>query len=98
MTLSVAISKSYLSTDSLFFLLAWIAASLHKLAISAPENPGVSVANLLAYSSIVYYGFNFIFYKCKLNIYFLPSISGNATSIILSNLPGLVNALSNNYA
>ena len=31
------------------FLAAKIAASLHKLAISAPENPGVNVANRLAY-------------------------------------------------
>jgi hypothetical protein len=29
-------------------LAANIAASLHKLAISAPENPGVKVANLFA--------------------------------------------------
>jgi hypothetical protein len=33
----------------LFYLAAKIAASLHKLAISAPENPGVRVDNLLAY-------------------------------------------------
>jgi len=47
-TLSVAISKSSLSTYSLFLRLAWIAASLQRLAISAPLNPGVKVANLLA--------------------------------------------------
>ena len=33
---------------NLFFLAASIAASLHKLAISAPENPGDIVANLEA--------------------------------------------------
>ena len=48
-TLSAAISKSIISTYFLFFLAANIAASLHKLAISAPENPGVKVANLLAH-------------------------------------------------
>jgi hypothetical protein len=49
MTLSVAISKSILSTYSLLALLAWMAASLHRLASSAPEKPGVRVARRLAY-------------------------------------------------
>jgi hypothetical protein len=50
--LSLANSKSIASTKFLFFLDASIAASLHKLAISAPENPGLNTANLLAYSLI----------------------------------------------
>jgi hypothetical protein len=37
-----------LSTYSLSCLAAIIAASLHKLAMSAPLNPGVNVDNLLA--------------------------------------------------
>lgn len=47
MTLSAAISKSIGWTISFPFLAAIIAASLHKLAISAPLNPGVKLANLL---------------------------------------------------
>jgi hypothetical protein len=48
MSLSVAISKSQTSTVDLSALAAYMAASLHRLAISAPLNPGVRVANLLA--------------------------------------------------
>jgi len=48
MTLSEAISKSSGKISFLFFLAAKSAASLHKLANSAPLNPGVRVANLLA--------------------------------------------------
>ena len=39
--LSTASRKSCLPTDFLFFLAAINAASLHTLAISAPEKPGV---------------------------------------------------------
>lgn len=77
------------------YLAANIAASLHKLDISAPLNPGVSVANLFAYSSIVFDGSKFNGLRWTKNIYFLPLISGKVTSINLSNLPGLVNAESN---
>lgn len=50
-TLSAAISKSFISIAFLFYLAAKIAASLHRLAISAPEKPGVKVASLLAQRS-----------------------------------------------
>lgn len=63
---------------------------MHKFAISAPEKPGVRVANLLAYSSFDYIGFSFNGCRWTINIYFLPSKSGKFISIILSNLPGLV--------
>lgn len=36
------------------YLAAKMAASLHKLAIYAPLNPGVKAASLLAYYSFVY--------------------------------------------
>ena len=49
--LSLASSKSIDSTKFFSFLEANIAASLHKFDISAPENPGVKLANLSAYSS-----------------------------------------------
>jgi hypothetical protein len=51
-TLSAAISKSRGSTNFLAYRAASIAASLQRLAMSAPLNPGVSVANLRAYSSM----------------------------------------------
>ena len=90
--LSAAISKSIESTCFLFCREAKIADSLHKLAISAPENPGVNVANLLAYSSLVFSGFSFNGVKCTKNMQNLPSISGKDTSICLSKRPGLVKA------
>lgn len=93
-TLSAASSKSSTSISFLSYLAANMAASLHKLAISAPEKPGVKQANLLAHSSKGNpkdKGF-----KCTLNIYFLPSKSGKPTSTERSNLPGLNNAASNN--
>lgn len=48
MILSEAYSKSESSIYYLFFLVAMIAASLHKFAISAPLKPGVSSASLFA--------------------------------------------------
>ncbi len=51
--LSLANSKCLDLTLSELSLAANKAASLHKLDISAPLNPGVKVANLLAYSSTV---------------------------------------------
>lgn len=57
--------------------------------MSAPENPGVIQANLLAYSSIEIYSFKFKGFKWTKNIYFLPYKSGRLISIYLSNLPGL---------
>lgn len=61
--LSVAIYKSWESTSILSFRAAKIAASLQRLAISAPLNPGVSVANLLEYYSFVLDDYIFIFDK-----------------------------------
>ncbi len=48
-TLSEADSKSEDSTYFFYFLTARMAASLHRLAKSAPLNPNVKVASLLAY-------------------------------------------------
>jgi hypothetical protein len=55
----VANSKSIVSTASFYYLAANIAASLQRLAISAPENPGVNVANLFAISSFGFFGSTF---------------------------------------
>ncbi len=63
MTLSEASSKSSDVTCFWFLRAAKIAASLHKLAISAPLKPGVKVASLLAYSSIYTEGSNLIGFK-----------------------------------
>jgi hypothetical protein len=49
--LSAAYSKCLRVIDLLDTLAALIAASLHKLAKSAPENPGVITATFFAYSS-----------------------------------------------
>lgn len=80
-TLSDAISKSIASTWELSFLDAKIAASLHKFAISAPENPGLRLANRLAYSSIDIFLSRARGFRWILNISFLPSKSGGFTSI-----------------
>lgn len=97
MILSVAISRSWESTYDLPFLAAKMAASLQRLAISAPLNPGVRVASLLAYSSLVLDDSILIFYKCTLNICLLPYKSGKFISTSLSNLPGLINAVSSKF-
>lgn len=55
MTLSEDISKSIISIALFPCLAERIAASLHKLAIYAPLNPGDKEANLLAYSSCEYF-------------------------------------------
>jgi len=64
----------------LLYLAAKIAASLHKLAISAPLNPGVNAASLLAYSYFVYLGESFNGDKWTKNISNLPLRSGKPTS------------------
>ena len=66
--LSLASSKSIASTKLFSFLEAKIAASLHKLDISAPEKPGVKLANLSAYSSKFYFGSKANGLRCILNI------------------------------
>ena len=51
MILSLASSKSFMSTNFLFRLAANNAASLTKFAKSAPEKPGVPRATILASTS-----------------------------------------------
>lgn len=55
-TRSEADSKSSASTYYFYFLTAKMAASLHKLAKSAPLNPKVNVAILFAYYAKVLAG------------------------------------------
>ena len=50
------------STYCLFYLAARIAASLHKFAISAPENPGVKVASLQTLNDAEYTFWQFPLY------------------------------------
>ena len=72
MILYVAIYKSWASTHALSFLAAKIAASLQRLAIYAPLNPGVKVANLREYYYFVLVDSKFILDKWTLNICLLP--------------------------
>jgi hypothetical protein len=72
-------------------LIANIPASVHTLLMSAPVAFGQSLA---INSNLIYFS-NAIVFANILNIYTLPSRSGNPNSIFLSTLPGLVKAGSN---
>ena len=72
-------------------IVAIIAASFNMFASSAPENPAVSSAILLKFTSSA----NFFPFAWIFNIASLPFKSGSAIVICLSNLPGRNNALSN---
>ena len=88
MTLSLANSSSSIVT---FFFPARAenkAASLTKLAKSAPENPGVPLAIKDTSTSLSTGTFRI----CTLSICSLPLISGKGTTTCLSNLPGLKRA------
>lgn len=74
-----------------------MAASLHKLAISAPLKPGVKDASLLPYSSFVYLLESFKGLKWTRKISNLPLRSGKLTSTSRSNRPGLTSAGSRIY-
>ena len=89
--LSLAFSKSSISTIFLLALAANNAASFARLAKSAPENPGVPLANSLGFTSFAIG----IFLICTLRICSLPRISGRGTVTCLSNLPGRNKAGSN---
>ena len=87
-TLSLANSSSSIVT---FFFPARAennAASLTKLAKSAPENPGVPLAMKETSTSLSIGTFRI----CTLRICSLPFISGKGTTTCLSNLPGLKSA------
>lgn len=95
-TLSLAYSKSFIITYEFPFLAAIIAASLQRLAISAPLNPGVSVARRLAIISTDGVGLSTNGFKCTRNISERPFKSGRVTSIDRSNRPGRKRAGSSN--
>jgi len=88
--LSMASRKSCFSTTVLFFLAAISAASLHTLAISAPENPGVCLARKATSKFFA----SFIGRRCTLKMASLSLRSGSSTCICLSKRPALSNALS----
>ena len=73
-----------------FFLAANKAASLTRLARSAPENPGVPLA-MTSETTVLSIG---TFFKWTFSICSRPLMSGNPTITCLSNLPGLNNAAS----
>ena len=86
--LSLAFSKSSISTIFLFALAAKRAASFARLAKSAPENPGVPRAKSFGLTSLAIG----IFLIWTFRICSLPRISGSGTVTCLSNLPGRNNA------
>lgn len=90
----MASSNSLIVTESKFLLAAIMAASLQMLWISAPLNPGVNADNFLANSSLGNLSVVFIFLRCTRKICYLSLIEGKVISIVLSNLPGLIKALS----
>ena len=91
---STASKKSCLSTASLLFLAAINAASLHTLAMSAPENPGVCLAKKsVSKPSTFFSGF-----KCTSKISLRSRISGRSTKIWRSKRPARNKALSNTSA
>ena len=88
--LSFAKSNSACDTFLRFFLAANKAASLTRLARSAPEKPGVPLAITFDSTDLS----TGTFFKCTLRICSLPLISGKPTITCLSNLPGLKSAAS----
>ena len=77
--------------SSLPALAAKIAASFNIFAKSAPTNPGVFLAITDRSTSLA----NFLPLAWTFKISSLPLISGLSTTTCLSNLPGLIKALSN---
>jgi hypothetical protein len=65
MTLSMAVSKSTMSTDVLAPRAATSAASLHTLAMSAPEKPGVRAASRSLYASMARVSFSLPRWTCQ---------------------------------
>ena len=84
LTLSRASSNSSIPMDFLLALAAIRAASLSRLASSAPEYPGVPRAITLKSTS----GPSFTFLACTLRICSLPLMSGRLTVICRSKRPG----------
>jgi len=94
MTRSIAPSKSSSVTFSPPRLAARRAASLHTLAMSAPEKPGVSSASFSAICSSVISLEMMIGLRCTPKIWRRPLMSGRSIAMCRSNRPGRINALS----
>ena len=88
MILSLAFSNSCIPTSFLLFPAAIKAASLVKLARSAPEKPGVP----LAISIDLTFFATGSFLICIFKIASRPFISGKPTVTVRSNLPALSSA------
>mmetsp|Transcript_20055 Transcript_20055/g.80344 ORF Transcript_20055/g.80344 Transcript_20055/m.80344 type:complete len:211 (-) Transcript_20055:1625-2257(-) len=91
-TLSVAASKSTISTEFLPFLAAMRAPSLQMFAMSAPANPGVRDANFFA--TVEGSTASLIFFRWTMKIWYRPRMSGLSIRTCLSNRPGRKSALS----
>ena len=92
--LSLASSKSCISTVRLFLRAANNADSFTRLAKSAPEKPGVPLAMMLAFTS----GSAGIFLMCTKRISSRPLMSGRDTITCRSKRPGRNKALSRTSA
>mmetsp|Transcript_47065 Transcript_47065/g.100465 ORF Transcript_47065/g.100465 Transcript_47065/m.100465 type:complete len:308 (+) Transcript_47065:991-1914(+) len=92
MTLSIAAWKSSISTTSFLWRAAMSAASLHTLAISAPEKPGVRPASVGASSSMSSCVLSF--FRCTWKISMRPLTSGLSTWMRRSKRPGRMSASS----
>mmetsp|Transcript_48869 Transcript_48869/g.81316 ORF Transcript_48869/g.81316 Transcript_48869/m.81316 type:complete len:229 (+) Transcript_48869:768-1454(+) len=95
-TRSAADWKSSMVTKSLSRLAAIKAASLQRLARSAPENPELRAARGPEYSSTLFSRVNFLKYNST--ICFLDLMSGRPMAICRSNRPGLKRAESRTSA
>ena len=84
MILSLACSKSCIDTVRLLLRAANKAASLTRLAKSAPENPGVPRANKFSFTS----SFKGTLRICTLRICSRPRTSGKGTTTWRSKRPG----------
>lgn len=87
---STAYSRSFSTTTFCESRAACNAASLHTFAMSAPENPGVNIANRCEY--FVGSFSSDIPVKCFSNISFRSLSVGKSIVMCLSNRPGRSNA------
>mmetsp|Transcript_2424 Transcript_2424/g.7104 ORF Transcript_2424/g.7104 Transcript_2424/m.7104 type:complete len:361 (+) Transcript_2424:834-1916(+) len=92
MTRSTAEWKCESSTASACCRAACSAASLHTLAMSAPEKPGVSAAMVFAVSAAL--TFSLILLRCWANTSRRPLMSGRSMRICRSKRPGRMSASS----
>mmetsp|Transcript_84833 Transcript_84833/g.274184 ORF Transcript_84833/g.274184 Transcript_84833/m.274184 type:complete len:235 (+) Transcript_84833:660-1364(+) len=91
-TLSVARSKSSISTETAVRRAAKMAASLQMLAMSAPTKPGVSAAMRLATLSVSSFSDKLTGLRCTWKMACRSFKSGLSMEIVLSKRPGRISA------